>query len=101
MTKKIKQLTKEEVMNALIDHASCEPDDWGGVIYYIYITQILNSWDGADEIFKTRLNPDAYEGKDYDWRDEVEVEDNEYFLEVVENLTNQANEYLKKCEQDD
>lgn len=34
--------------------------------------------------------------KDYDFREEIEVPENEYFMEVVEDLTDQANDYLEE-----
>ena len=105
----MKRLTKKQVMNALIENMSSEPDETGAIEYFLDITdngEILTSFDKADETFSTYLDPEAYEKKlqedpEYDFRYDVEVEDNKYFLEVVENLTNQANEYLKDWGEDD
>lgn len=105
----MKQLTNQEVMNALIENMSCEPDEAGAIEYFLHIKdsgEILASFDKADETFSTYLDPEAYEEKlqenpEYDFRDDVEVEDNKYFLEVVEDLTKQANDYLKDWGEDD
>nr|DAT09306.1 MAG TPA: hypothetical protein [Caudoviricetes sp.]DAX75146.1 MAG TPA: hypothetical protein [Caudoviricetes sp.] len=103
------QLTKEQVMDALIENMSSEPDETGAIEYFLHITdngEILTSFDKADETFSTYLDPEAYEEKlqedpEYDFRDDVEVEDNKYFLEVVEELTKQANDYLRDWGEDD
>ena len=105
----MKQLTKQEVMNALIENMSCEPDETGAIEYFLHIKdsgEILASFDKADETFSTYLDPEAYEEKlqenpEYDFREDIEVEDNKYFLEVVEDLTKQANAYLKDWGEDD
>ena len=105
----MKQLTKEQVMNALIENVSSEPDYDGAIEYFLHITdngEILLSFDKADETFSTYLDPEAYEEKiqedpEYDFREDIEAEDNKYFLKVVEDLTNQANEYLKDWGEDD
>lgn len=105
----MKQLTKKEVMDALIENMSCEPDETGAIEYFLHIKdngEILSSFDKADETFSTYLDPEAYEEKlqedpEYDFRDDVEVKDNKYFLEVVEELTKLANDYLKDWGEDD
>ena len=105
----MKQLTKQEVMNALIENISSEPDYDGAIEYFLHIKdngEILASFDKADITFSTYLGPEAYEEQlqedpEYDFREDIEVKDNEYFLEVVEDLTNQANEYLKDWGYDD
>lgn len=105
----MKQLTKEQVMNALIENMSSEPDETGAIEYFLHITdngEILPSFDKADETFSTYLDPEAYEEQlqedpEYDFREDIEVEGNKYFLEVVEDLTNQANDYLRDWGEDD
>ncbi|MBM0046754.1 hypothetical protein JNO63_06575 [Anaerococcus sp. mt242] len=105
----MKQLTKEEVMNALIENMSSEPDYDGAIEYFLHIKdngEIVSDINNADESFSTYLNPEAYEEKaqedpEYDFRDDIEMEDNKYFIEVVEELTNQANEYLRDWGEDE
>ena len=105
----MKQLTRQDVMNALIENISSEPDYNGAIEYFLHIKdngEIVSDISAADESFSTYLDPDAYKEKlqenpEYDFREDVEVETNEYFLEVVEDLTNQANNYLKDWGEDD
>lgn len=105
----MKQLTREQVMNALMENMSSEPDDFGNIEYFLHIKdngEIVSDLSKADESFSTILDSEAYQEKlkedpEYDYRDDVEVEDNKYFMEIVEELTNQANEYLKDWGEDD
>lgn len=105
----MKQLTKEQVMNALIENMSCEPDYDGAIEYFLHIKdngEIVSGVSNADQSFSTYLDPEAYEEKlqedpEYDFRDDVEVEGNKYFMAVVEELTRQANEYLKDWGEDE
>lgn len=107
----MKQLTKEQVMNALIENMSSEPDYDGSIEYFLHIKnngKIVRGFDYADESFSTYLNTEAYEEelrKDPDFNVidvvEYEAEDNPYFMEVVEELTNQANDYLRDWGEDD
>ena len=105
----MKQLTKKEVMNALIENMSSEPDYDGAIEYFLHIKdngEIVRANHLSDESFSTYLDPEAYEEKlqedpEYDFREDVEVEDNKYFLAVVEELTKQANNYLKDWGEDD
>lgn len=98
-----KELTKKEVMNALIENMSSEPDYDGFIEYFLHIKnngEIVREISYADESFHTYLNPEAYEKElkeniDYDIQENIEQENNPYFMEVVKDLTNQANEYLK------
>lgn len=100
-----KELTKKEVMNALIENMSSEPDYDGFIEYFLHIKnngEIVKGINYADESFSTYLNTEAYEEeliKDPDFNIidvvEYEAENNPYFMEVVEELTTQANEYLK------
>ena len=95
------KLTKDIIRESLQGYASCEPDDFGNIIYYLHVTndgEIVNWITDADETFRcaidSRVNNDFPE--DYDWRNDVEVEGNPYFDEVVDNLYLQAKEYFEE-----
>lgn len=94
-----KKFTQKQVMEALQDFMSCEPEN-GGITYYLFIDmagEIVDSAGASAMSFSSKLDPEAYENfpKDYDWRDDVEVESNLYFMEVVRDLTKQANDYFE------
>lgn len=90
----MKKYTEQEIMNALVENQSMEAE-YGEVFYYIHIAEdgsLLPSLTGADnsEIVK-------YKGKcleDYDH----EVESNPDFMEVVEKMTEQVNNYIEFLE---
>ena len=94
------KITKDEIRSALQEFSSAEPDDFGNFIYYLHVTddgKILDGYVGSDETFTSaidsRVNDDFPE--DYDWREDVEVEGNKYFEEVVDDLYYQAKEYFE------
>ena len=100
----MKKLTVQEVMEALQDYHSLEWEHWDfgeGYCYYLHITdegKIVGGYDDADMSLTSGLAREAWEDYEpgYDFRDEIEVPENEYFMEVVEDLTDQANEYLEE-----
>lgn len=94
------KLTKDEIRRALQEYSSCEPDDFGNDIYYLWVKddgKIVDGYMDADQGFQctidSRVNDDFPE--DYDWREDVEVEGNKYFEEVVDDLYYQAKEYFE------
>jgi hypothetical protein len=99
----MKQLTTKQVMNALIENLSIELDHNGDIEYFLHIKdngEIVRGMSYADVSFQTHLDKEAYEKRieedsEYDISYNIEKEDNPYFMEVVEELTKQANEYLK------
>ena len=86
------------VLKSLQDRSSMEMDERGAV-YYLHITDegdIVDDVSKADISFCSVLDEEAYKdfASDYDWRDDVEVEDNKYFLAVAKDLTNQVIDYF-------
>lgn len=95
-----KKFTEKQVMEALQNFMSSEPED-GGITYRLYIDEdgkIVDSAGASAMSFSSKLDPRAYENspKDYDWRDDVEAESNPYFMEVVRDLTKQANDCFEE-----
>ncbi len=90
----MKKLTVKEVMEALQNNMSLEPDYDGTLRYYLHITdegKIVNDHARGDESFNYPYYGVA-EDDSFDW----EVESNEDFMKVVKELTEQANEFLKE-----
>lgn len=86
------------VLQNLQTRSSMEIDERGAV-YYLHITDegdIVDDVSKADISFWSILDKDAYKNfdSDYDWRDDVEVEDNKYFLAVAKDLTKQVINYF-------
>lgn len=97
------KIKKEEIMETLQKGISCEPDHDGKMVYYLHITEdgrIVNDHADADITCTAVLPEEAYEKYDegYDWRDDIEVPSNPYFIAVTEELYEQANEELAKIE---
>jgi hypothetical protein len=93
----MKKITLEEVIRHLQDTTSMEPDYDGTAKYYLHVTrngELVNDIGKADKTFTATLDSAAYKGHDDDWREDVEVASNSYFLAVAKSLTDQANEYF-------
>lgn len=88
----MKKFTTEEIMNALIANNSLGYES-DGLYYYLHITddgEILSDIHGAD---KTFMYPVEYTNEnEVAW--DKESADDEDFMEVVEALTAEANEYI-------
>ena len=92
-----KKITLETVIRHLQDTTSMVPDYDGSVVYYLHTTKdgkLVNDIGKADKTFTAILDSAAYQGRDDDWREDVEVASNSYFLAVAKSLTDQANEYF-------
>lgn len=92
-------ITKKEVLKALQDNQSVEFDT-GEAVYYLHVTsdgKIVPTFREADETFTSKLeiNLEEYAGDSPQKVYDLEAEDNVLFMEVVEDLTFQANEWLK------
>lgn len=108
----MKKLTKEQVFEALCDNASSENEGLGEdtkVVYYLHVKEdgtIVNDYQEADASFTSSISWEDY-GVDWEtWETpftafstyNYERMDFEPFAEVVEDLTNQANEWLASVE---
>lgn len=109
----MKKLTKEQVFKALFDNTSAEVENRGEetqVVYYLHVkedgtivdcihksdmdfTSGIAYWDYADTLEEFEDMEDLLDGtyEDMTW---------EPFADVVEDLTDQANEWLEKVEQE-
>lgn len=91
----MKKLTVEEIAQALIDNDSMEQDG-DKATYFLHITdkgEILPTLAGADETFTAEVDVEDFEG---DWREDFEnLENDNDFRSICEDLAEQANEYLE------
>lgn len=92
----MKKISKKDIIEALKKFQSSEPEYDGTIVYYLHTTEdgeIVSDHADADETYTATLPEEAYieYPADYDWRDDVESENNPYFMEVVERLYEQAN----------
>lgn len=107
MSEKIRQLTEDEVRNALIENQSVEFEP-NRVDYYLHITlsgDIVPSRTKAAESFIVSAYPADYGYTQQQWEsDEAAAEDiydheikgDPVFDRIVRDLTKQANEWLAK-----
>ena len=108
-----KKLTKEQVAEALMDNASSEneglDEEDTEVVYYLHVKEdgtIVDDYQKADASFTSSISWEDY-GVDWEtWETpftafstyDYERMDFKPFVEVVEDLTNQANEWLASIE---
>lgn len=108
----MKKLTKEQVFEQLVDNASSENEGLGEdtkVVYYLHVKEdgtIVDDYQKADASFTSSISWEDY-GVDWEtWETpftafstyDYERMDFKPFAEVVEDLTNQANEWLASVE---
>ena len=94
----MKKITLDEVIRHLQDTVSMEIDPDGKAVYYLHITEdgdLMSDYIKADETFTAILDSVAYESREDDWREDVEVADNPHFLKVAQSLADKANEWLE------
>lgn len=109
----MKKLTKEQVFEALVDNVSAEVENRGEetrVVYYLHVKEdgtIIDCYQKADADFSTWIPYWDYADTLEEFEDMEDLFDSahesidwEPFADVVEDLTNQANEWLEKVEQD-
>ncbi len=82
--------TQNEIMKALQDNQSLEYDN-GKLLYWIHVngTNLVNDINKAEISFSSIFNYDVKDNS-YDW----ENENNQEFMNCVEDLTNQVNNFL-------
>lgn len=109
----MKKLTKEQVFEALVDNVSAEVENRGEetrVVYYLHVKEdgtIIDCYQKADADFSTWIPYWDYADTLEEFEDMEDLFDSahesidwEPFADVVEDLTDQANEWLEKVEQD-
>lgn len=109
----MKKLTKEQVFEQLVDNASAELEGLGEqttMRYYLHVKEdgtIVNNYRNADATFVEDIPYWCYADTLEEFYD---IEDSFYdtyesmawkpFAETVEDLTNDANEWLEEIEQE-
>lgn len=110
---KVKKLTKEQVFTALVDNVSAEVENRGEetqVVYNLHLKEdgtIVDCCQKADADFSDWIPYWDYADTLEEFEDMEDLFDSahenmswEPFADVVEDLTDQANEWLEKIEQE-
>lgn len=95
----MKQFTTDEIFNTLVDTQSLDISDFGDAFYYIHYAdgKLVETCSNAEKSFSCYA-PYLDNIKSMDEAYDMETRDNPDFMEVVEDLTNQINEYLVEQE---
>ncbi|MBS5145911.1 MAG: hypothetical protein KHY89_10535 [Butyricicoccus pullicaecorum] len=100
----MKKLTLEQVLKALVDNQSVEIEN-GYVEYYLHINEngeIVTSFRDAEISFTHKVDTDEIDG--WDEADDMDVIYNQenmetpWFADAVQDLTEQANEWIEENE---
>ena len=110
----MKKLTKEDVFNQLVDNTSAEVEGLGEqtiVRYYLHVKEdgtIVNDYQNADATFVEDIPYCCYADTLEEFEEMEDLFDDTYenmawepFAEVVEDLTNDANEWLAEIEDEE
>lgn len=110
-----KEFTTQDVLDSIKDDVFSQSVRWKddgdlgpGYYYRVPVTENGQIWNGSngwgiEKVFECKLDEEAHgeNNRDYDYDyfvENIETEENIYFMEVLEDLADQVNIYLQVLE---